>query len=307
MSASVARLAALLLVCVLASAAAAAPLSFYLEGGAKGDPTMVAFGKDDQHRVAVLVRGLDDALWWRKGNGQGHWEPWERIGGAMKDSPSCVTRDASTVDCFVRGLDDALWHASYAVATNKWSGWESRGGKLTAAPSAAIYNSPSAGKGLFAVVRGAGGDYHSIYWANGAWGAWQASNKAGKSAPACAGVAGGLWCGYIHTGSDEIMLMTEAASTTPQTGSTGGASKRKPSLIGSPFGGTIAHLFATGADNLLWLRTWRQDKGWEGWKSLGVPLVSAPGCTWEPNASVWCAAIEANGTVAVHRFTPGTW
>lgn len=287
--------------------AAAAPQAFYLEGGAKGDPTMVAFGKGDAHRVAVLIRGLDDALWWRKGNGKGNWEPWERIGGGMSESPSCVTRDAATVDCFVRGTDKALWHISYDIAKGAWSKWDSLGGTLSAAPSAAIYNSESAGKGLFAVVRATNGDYVHRYWAGAGWSPWSAGAKAGKSAPACAGVAGGLWCAFIHTGSDELMVMTDAASTTPQVGSSGGATKRTPSLIGSPFGGTIAHLFAAGTDDRLWLRTWRQGKGWEAWQQLPYALASAPGCTWEPNAAIWCAMVEPDGTTVVRRFEPGEW
>ena len=101
--------------------------------------------------------------------------------------------------------------------------------------------------------------------------------------------------------------MTEAVSTTTNTVSTGGASKFKPSLIGSPFGGDVAHLFATGTDNKLWLRTWRKAKGWEAWQSLGYPMASAPGCTWEPNVAIWCAGVEAGGTVTVRRFAPGEW
>lgn len=305
----IARLGAVVLLLALGPGEAAAkPQIFDLEGGAKGDPTMVAFGKGDQHRVAVVVRGLDDALWWRTGNGQGNWQPWERIGGGTKDSPSCVTRGADYVDCFVRGTDNALWHASYAIAQGKWSKWESLGGVLTAAPSAAIYSSQTAGKGLFAIVRGSDGSYVNIYWANGAWSAWQGTDKAGKSAPACAGIDGGLWCSYIHTGSDELMVMTEAVSTTPKTASSGGSSKFKPSLIGGPFGGTVAHLFATGTDNKLWLRSWRKEKGgWEAWQSLGYPMASGPGCTWEPNQAIWCAGVETSGKVTVRRFVPGEW
>ena len=169
-----------------------------LGGALTSAPSVAA----ESGRLNVFARGLDNALWhtWYD-SGRNKWSNWESLGGVLTSAPSAVwgrypTSDPSGVgttgrlDVFVRGADNALWHKWYDMGSNSWSNWESLGGVLTSAPSAARGTAPAMTGRLDVLVRGADnalwhrwGDYSSRRWSD-----WESLGGVLTSGPSAASV-----------------------------------------------------------------------------------------------------------------------
>ena len=52
----------------------------------------------------------------------------------LNSDPTAVSWGPNRIDVFVRGSDNGLWHKAWDGGS--WSGWDGRGGTLTAAASA---------------------------------------------------------------------------------------------------------------------------------------------------------------------------
>ena len=89
----------------------------------------------------------------------------------QKDSISSVktldqNKQPVRIDLFVRGSDSALWHKWYDG--NNWSNWESLGGVIDSAPSAASWAA-----GRFDVFGNHQGDLWHIWFTDGHWSSWE--------------------------------------------------------------------------------------------------------------------------------------
>jgi hypothetical protein len=114
----------------------------------------------------------------------GTFEPFVQLPGAGLTGLAAVSTDAGRVDVFVVGLDKALWHTSTQVDTagrpTTWAAWESLGGTLTSAPSAA---SNEWGKLMVAGRNSLGGISYRLL-SGSTWGPWQAAGGGSVTAPA---------------------------------------------------------------------------------------------------------------------------
>lgn len=60
----------------------------------------------------------------------GRWQPWQDLGGQVREQPACVSIDGRGVDCVALGTDDRLhWRSRRGAA---WGAWRPAGGGLTA-------------------------------------------------------------------------------------------------------------------------------------------------------------------------------
>jgi hypothetical protein len=84
--------------------------------------------------VGVVARGNDDALWWTTLAKGVTAAAWEKVGGIVASSPSCVSRQANIIDCYVK--TPKLNVVEIQRNTGVWSGWVDIGGSIGHAPAA---------------------------------------------------------------------------------------------------------------------------------------------------------------------------
>jgi hypothetical protein len=103
-----------------------------LAGGvANSDPSVVASGTG---RLDLFVRGTDNALWHRTGDGAGAWGAWESLDGVLLGAPAAASCAPGHLDVFVQGSSRGLWQKS--LNGTPWNVWESLRGSWTASPGA---------------------------------------------------------------------------------------------------------------------------------------------------------------------------
>lgn len=154
-----------------------------------GDPTTIDLSpasvsavRTNAGTVIAFVRGLDNALWSAVAV-NGVFDPFTQIPGGALAGPAAVSWDGGRIDLFVVGGGSALMHTWTQVdgagRPTTWAPYESLGGVLTSAPSAA-----SNGPGRL-IVTGrdlSGGTAYRIF-DNGSWGPWKAIGGASVVAP----------------------------------------------------------------------------------------------------------------------------
>jgi hypothetical protein len=101
-----------------------------LGGTGTSDPDIASW---DDGNVHVVVRGLDNAIWYDSRQ-SGDWSGWVSLGGAFASAPTIVSWGANRLDVFAEGLDGAVWSNYWDGLT--WSGWYSLGGTVTSHPVA---------------------------------------------------------------------------------------------------------------------------------------------------------------------------
>src|SRR5204863_495136 len=82
--------------------------------------------------TSVFVRGTDNGLWQRSGNGTA-WSAWQPLGGVLTSSPDGASCSAGHLDVYVLGTDGGIWHRGWS---GSWSAWQPMGGSWTSSPSA---------------------------------------------------------------------------------------------------------------------------------------------------------------------------
>ncbi|HEU5098416.1 MAG TPA: hypothetical protein VFU22_05325 [Roseiflexaceae bacterium] len=88
-------------------------------GAALGRPTV---GTNQDERLEVFVRGLDNACWRNfQTQRNGSWSGWQSLGGGFKSNPVVGRNDDGRLEVFARGLDDALWHTSQTSPNRSFS------------------------------------------------------------------------------------------------------------------------------------------------------------------------------------------
>ncbi|WP_369140017.1 SpoIID/LytB domain-containing protein [Modestobacter versicolor] len=155
-------------------------------------PTAMSAVRTGHGTVIGFVRGLGDTLWTTTAV-NGVFDPFTALPGAGLYGPAAVSWDSGRIDLFVVGLDRALWHTSTTVdATGRpgaWAPYESLGGTLTSAVSAA---SNDVGNLVVTGRNTLGGVSYRVL-SGGTWGAWQNAGGTGVTAPAAEVVDGGSY------------------------------------------------------------------------------------------------------------------
>jgi hypothetical protein len=83
---------------------------------------------DEVGPVYAFVRGIDNALWYRKLDNSA-WGPWASLGGNITASPWTEVGAKGNVYVFARGGDKAVWYR-YVTPEGVWSAWTSLGGQV---------------------------------------------------------------------------------------------------------------------------------------------------------------------------------
>ena len=110
-----------------------------LGGAARGGPDQWHGPVNGEERQVVLVRGTDDAVWWRSRVSRydmyvpgswyrGPWSAWVSLGGRTTHRPAF---DAERL--LVRGTDGALWQR--ILVGTAWSPWRRVGAPFSGAPA----------------------------------------------------------------------------------------------------------------------------------------------------------------------------
>jgi SpoIID/LytB domain protein len=146
-------------------------------------PVQPAAVRTNAGSIITFVRGAGNTLWTTTAV-NGTFEPFVQLSGAGLTGLAAVSTDGGRVDLFVVGLDKALWHTWTQVdgagRPTVWAAWESLGGTLTSAPSAA---SIAAGKLMVAGRNTLGGiSYRTLDGTT--WSGWESAAGGSVTAPA---------------------------------------------------------------------------------------------------------------------------
>jgi alpha-galactosidase len=265
-----------------------------LPGRSSASPALVRNGDT----LTVFTRGTDGALRSQTARG-GDWSTSRTTDlggpthGRILGQPAAYASAGGRIDVFVRGIDDTAYRRVYA--NGHWGRWQSLGGTLTDAPTAA-FGGPD-GWTLFA--RGADGSV----WSRGPASGWT-SLGAPQSRPvygrpsAVVDDAGRLHVA-VRTPDDSVWSRTrDTSGTWSDWTALGGTTSGSPTLVAS--GGTV-HLYARAGDYTLWTRSWTADGGWNGW-SKDTDFVSgafdgALGAVAGPDGGVLAAFRGVDGRV----------
>ncbi|MCX5096137.1 glycoside hydrolase family 27 protein [Streptomyces sp. NBC_00365] len=229
-----------------------------LPGRSSASPALVR----DGDTLTVFTRGTDGALREQTARG-GDWSTSRTTDlggptdGRILGQPAAYASAGGRIDVFVRGTDDTAYRRVYA--DGHWGRWQSLGGKLTDAPTAA-FGGPDDWT-LFA--RGADGSV----WSRGPASDWTSlgapQGRPFYGRPSAVVDDGGRLHVAVRTPDDSVWSRTrDTSGTWSDWTSLGGTVSGSPTLVAS--GGTV-HLYARAGDYTLWTRSWTADGGWSGW------------------------------------------
>ncbi|GED89795.1 glycoside hydrolase family 27 protein [Streptomyces sp. 6-11-2] len=229
-----------------------------LPGRSSASPALVR----DGDTLTVFTRGGDGALRAQTARG-GDWSKARttELGGPTRGrilgQPAAYASAGGRIDVFVRGADDTAYRRVYA--NGRWGRWQSLGGTLTDAPTAA-FSGPDDWT-LFA--RGADGKL----WSRGPASGWTAlgapQDRPFYGRPSAVVDDAGRLHVAVRTTDDAVWWRSRDTSGrwsdwTALGGTIGGS----PTLVAS--GGTV-HLYTRAGDYTLWTRSWTASGGWAGW------------------------------------------
>ncbi|NMD08451.1 MAG: hypothetical protein GYA66_10800 [Phyllobacteriaceae bacterium] len=271
-----------------------------LGGQVQGELSSVVFSDGSKLRVAVFARGMDDALWWQAGNGEGKWYGWASIGGQMKGSPSC-TPHKGKVFCAVRGLDDGVWVTQWSGG--KWSGFTNLGGKTKSSP--AMVHGYGA---VHALVRGLDGNLFDNAFVEDPetelsnWTGWNSTGMSINGAPTCiVSKADKIHC-YYRNADGATHEMVDVLNGGP-TKNLGGETAVRPGVLGQNAASNI-RVLVKGMDDKLWVNRRSTSGKWGGFKQTEYTFSGQPVCV-DSNAEgigVWCFATGGDKSVFAQRL-----
>lgn len=229
-----------------------------LPGRSSASPALVR----DGDRLTVFTRGTDGALRAQTARGGG----WSKAAttdlggpthGRILGQPAAYASSGGRIDVFVRGTDDTAYRRVYA--DGRWGRWQSLGGALTDAPTAAF----AAPDDWTLFARGADGSM----WSRGPASGWTSlgapQDRPFSGRPSSVVDDAGRLHVAVRTADDAVWWRTRDTSGTWSSWTAlGGTTSGSPTLVAS--GGTV-HLYARAGDYTLWQRSWTAADGWASW------------------------------------------
>ena len=224
------------------------------------------FASMDAH--ALVVRGLDDRIWYRTYNSSSHsWGNWNALpNGATCDSPAAAVF-SGRLHVVVRGMDGySLWFTSVNLTDESFAGWTGLSGAAESTPTLVSYED-----GLVLVVRGLDNSvYYRFY--NGASEVWE-DWSAVPSGSTIDGPAATVADGALHIvvrGMDYYSFWHGNINMTTSEFSgwelVGGASESKPALAWCESRAELV-LVVRGLDHVVYYDVWN-GVVWKGWVGL---------------------------------------
>jgi SpoIID/LytB domain protein len=199
-------------------------------------PSAVAAVRTAVDNVIAFVRGTDGSLYYTTST-NGAFGSFQQLPASTRSGPAAVTTDGGhTIDVFVVGSDYAVWHSWTNVdgsgRATGFSPWQSLGGAITTAPSAAS----SAYGALVVSGRGTDGKLYSRVRNGGPLTAWQPAGGSALSAPAMEVVDAATYRARV-VGGDGVVWSRDISATTGLP-TTEWASTGRPSAFGPGVSGT---------------------------------------------------------------------
>lgn len=252
---------------------ASAPLSVFrsLGGTLTSAPAAASWS---QGRLDVFVRGSDNGLWHRWGDGF-HWSGWESLGGVLSSEPGVAAWGPNRLDVFVRGMDDALWHRWWDG--NAWGGWERFDGSVMSGPALASWSANR----LDLFAQGSDSSLWHRWWDGHSWSGWEGLGGVLTSSPAA-----------VSWGPNRIDVFVRGTDNAAWRQSWTGSGWTGWAAQGGSFAPGVAvasrspvhlDLFSRGLDGSLWRQSF--DSGsWTSWASLGGQWTAGPAAVSQPGA-----------------------
>ena len=284
-----------------------------LGGEVQGELSAVTYSQGNKARIAVFARGMDNALWWQAGDGNGKWFGWKSLGGVFKGSPSCTSYKGSAW-CAVRGMDDAVWVISQTKG--KWGGWSSIGGVTKQSPSLV------AGYGaVVAIVRNTEGTYSwnaftgiddsddpDVETGLSAWAGWKGTDVQISTSPTCiVSKADKVHC-YQKISGGKIIENVDVLNNGP-TVDLKGLSESQPGVLFEKAALNI-RVLARGLDDKLWVNRRNGSSGkWGGFKQKPYTFYGKPVCvdTNADSSGFWCFGVGGDKSVVAQRIPASTF
>ncbi|MGW3719306.1 glycoside hydrolase family 27 protein [Streptomyces sp. NPDC005133] len=229
-----------------------------LPGRSSASPALVR----DGDRLTVFTRGTDGALRAQTARG-GDWSraATTDLGGPTRGrilgQPAAYASSGGRIDVFVRGTDDTAYRRVYA--DGRWGRWQSLGGTLTDAPTAAFATPDD----WTLLARGADGSM----WSRGPASGWTSlgapQDRPFSGRPSAVIDDAGRLHVAVRTADDAVWWRTRDTSGAWSSWTVlGGTTSGSPTLVAS---GDTVHLYARAGDYTLWQRSWTAAAGWAGW------------------------------------------
>ncbi|MBD8890368.1 hypothetical protein [Roseibium litorale] len=275
-----------------------------LGGISTSRPSVVVWGNGYSQRVAIFVRGQDNALWWQAGNGAGEWYGWARIGGALNGAPSCTNNGLGSVVCMVRWADDSLAYATYDIKSGIWSGFTNVSGKLISDPEV-IHAKTESGAVLLAYALG----LDNRLWEWRASRSWRVTdeNRYFSSGPSCLRGLNVLDFPCLMKNRDtkawELLLSPDGAvlhdneKYPPQYEAVSLAVQDRPALFTASTKPSDFYVFFRNPAGEITAMRHTGPNLWSKLKPLPGKIAFDPGCARFPTGRIWCAIVNSTGAV----------
>lgn len=255
-------------------------------------PSILALGPG---RLALFVRGGDNALWNRRYDGS--WHNWESLGGTLQFDPVGISWDGQRIDLFMRGSDNTLQHRVY---DGSWHAWESLGGSLTSDPAVASWQ-----PGRLDVFARSTDTALWHIWYDGSWHNWESLGGSISTGPTTTswranqldvfarGADNALWhrawnflfwSGWQSLGGNLTSAPT-ATSWNPQ----------RLDVFARGSDATLQHIWYDGGSSQ-----------WQPWESLGGQIAGAPTAVSWGNNRIDIVARDP-GNALQYRWFDGNW
>jgi hypothetical protein len=221
-------------------------------------------------RVDVFVRGTDNGLWHKWGDGN-VWSGWEGQGGGLTSDPTAASWGPNRIDVFGRGTDNQLWHKWWDGGS--WQRWEPLGGVLTSAPDVTSWG-PNR---LDVFGRGTDNQLWHKWWDGARWQGWEPLGGTLTSEP---GVAANSHFNSNQDRIDVFVLGTDNAvwhllfeGSWKGWDSMGGSWDSGPDV--SRLGVSSFDVAVRNGDGVAG-RTYQENAPKGEWQFQGVPSTAAP-------------------------------
>jgi C1A family cysteine protease len=253
-------------------------------GTTSSTPAIVYYNGDLEG--GMVIRGTDNAVYYRYYVFDPGWGAWQGLGGATNDEPVLIVND-SYLHVVIRGTDNAIYENRMNRSTKAWSGWTALGGATSAKPAAVAsttrYGEYDSGgvhsvNYLHVVVRGTD---NALYWRyrnddTGVWSAWTPLGGTTNAAPSMA-AEGGEYNALAVRGTDNavyVKLFNYKTGVWTAWTPLGAATSHSPSVAASA---QYVDLLVRGTDGAVYYNYLNYPTNyWGSWTSFGGATNDRP-------------------------------
>jgi Uncharacterized protein conserved in bacteria (DUF2334) len=241
-------------------------------GGQLAPGTSPAICAQDAKSLDVLVRGTDNALWYKHYQAGSGWSGWETLGGVLTSDPAAVSQSAGKIDVAVRGSDGALWTRSTTNGGSSWSGWSKIGGQLLAGTGPAAYAWGDTRLGW--MVTGTDKALWHMWKDSSGTHSWQSLGGVLTSSPGATSSASGAIDVFVRGNDNALWQRGYSNNAWGGWAALSGQLASGTGPAACSWGAGRLDVFVQGTEGALWHK-WAAG-GWSAWEPLGGKLTSSP-------------------------------